>query len=83
MVRMRAEAAAKDPATGRALPPGVSCRGEMQYRARKLVDGQRVTKTFETARLAREWLEAKAVDVRRGTHVDTRSLDQWTISSLV
>ncbi len=31
-------------------------------------------KTFETARLAREWLEGTAVKVREGTFVDRRSL---------
>jgi hypothetical protein len=38
-----------DPATGKPLPNGVIYRGPLQYRARKLVNGHRVTKTFTKA----------------------------------
>lgn len=72
-----------DPATGRPLPLGVACRGASQYRARKLVDGTRVTRTFDTSRLAREWLEETSVRVREGAFVDRRSLDQTTLAELV
>jgi hypothetical protein len=41
-----------DPATRKPLPDGVTYRGPGQYRARKLVDGRRFTKTFTTARIA-------------------------------
>ena len=42
---------ALDPATAKSLADGVLCRGPGQYRARKLVNGQRITKTFTTVRL--------------------------------
>lgn len=63
MARIKSAENAKDPATGRPLPDGVSCRGPRQYRARKLVSGQRITRTFDTARLARAWLEETSVKV--------------------
>ncbi|MFT9365681.1 DUF3598 family protein [Gluconobacter cadivus] len=53
MARIKSAENAKDPATGRPLPDGVSCRGPKQYRPRKLVNGQRIIRTFDTARLAR------------------------------
>ena len=83
MARTKAAENAKDPATGRPLPQGMSYRGPMQYRARRLVDGQRVTRTFETARLAREWLEDTAAKVRDGSYVDRRPLDAVTLAQLV
>jgi len=72
-----------DPATGRSLPPGVMCRGPFQYRARKLIDGSRVTKTFETARLAKEWLEETEASIRRSDYVDRRPLDHMIVAELV
>ena len=83
MARTKAAENATDPATGRALPQGVTYRGLHQYRARKLLGGARVTRTFETARLAREWLEEAAAEVRRGEYVDRRGLDQSTLGELV
>ena len=53
----------------------------MQYRARKLVEGSRVTKTFDTARLARERLEETAAEVRRAEFVDRRPLDALKVRS--
>jgi len=35
-----------DSATGKALPEGVTYRGPSQCRARKLVDGRRITEAF-------------------------------------
>lgn len=46
----------KDPATGRSLSPGVEYRGLAEYRARKLIEGKRIRKTFETDKQAKEWL---------------------------
>ena len=83
MARTKAVENAADPATGRPLPSGVAYRGPAQYRARKLVDGSRVTKTFESCRLAREWLEETAVRAREGKYVDRRPLDQSTLAELV
>ena len=59
--RLRNEPAV-DPATGKILPAGVQYRGECQYWARKLVNGKRVAKTFETAKNAGDWI--KTVEVR-------------------
>lgn len=64
MARTKAAASSSDPFTARPLPQGVGYRRPLQYRARKLVDGQRITKTFESSRFAREWLEETAVRVR-------------------
>ena len=72
-----------DPATGRPLPAGVSCRGPGQYRARRLIDGSRVTRTFDTARQAREWLEDTGARVRAGEYRDLRPLDQLLVQELV
>lgn len=74
---------AKDPATGRPLPDGVSCRGPRQYRTRKLVNGQQITRTFGTARLARAWLEETSVKVREGRHIDVRALDGLVLRTLI
>lgn len=38
--------------------------------ARKLVNGQRIIKTFNTARLARAWLEETSVKVRERRHIN-------------
>ena len=83
MGRARKVGNATDPATGRPMPAGVTFRGPLQYRCRKMVDGARVTRTFETARLAREWLEATAVAEREGTFVDRTELSRWTVRELV
>ena len=72
-----------DPATGRPLPQGVQYRGPLQYRSRKLVDGSRITKTFISSRLAREWLDETAVKVREREFVDRRVLTKSTLSELV
>jgi len=42
MARIKSAENANGPATERPLPDGVSCLGPKQYRARKLVDGQRL-----------------------------------------
>ncbi|WP_237468744.1 hypothetical protein [Gluconobacter sphaericus] len=83
MARIKSAENAKDPATGRPLPDGVSCRGPRQYRARKLVSGQRITRTFDTARLARAWLEETSVKVREGRHIDVRALDGLVLRTLI
>ena len=83
MARTKDAANAVDPATGRPLPQGVAYRGLHQYRARKLADDARVTRTFETARLAREWLEETSAAVRAGDFVDRRELVQSTLKELV
>ena len=57
MARTRSPENVKDPATGRSLTPGVEYRGPGQYRARKMIDGKRVKKTFESDKLAKDWLE--------------------------
>ena len=49
MGRTRTSEHVLDPATSRPLPAGVSFRGELQYQARKPVDGKRIRKTFESA----------------------------------
>ncbi|MBS1102123.1 site-specific integrase [Gluconobacter sp. Dm-62] len=83
MARIKSAENAKDPATGRPLPDGVSCRGPRQYRARKLVNGQRIIRTFDTARLARAWLEETSVKVREGRHIDVRALDGLMLRALI
>lgn len=72
-----------DPATGKPLPAGVIYRGELQYRARKMVAGARITKTFDTPKLARQWLEETAAAARAGTHVDSRPTERMTVRNLV
>jgi integrase len=83
MARLRAAENAKDPATGRPLSPGVNFTGPGQYRARKLVDGVRVMKTFESDKLAREWREETEAKIREGSFVDRSSLDKMTLVTLV
>jgi hypothetical protein len=51
------------------LSDGVQYRDPKQYRARKLLHGKRITKTFDTARQAADWRAAVAVDRRRGVFV--------------
>ncbi|WP_254454890.1 hypothetical protein [Acetobacter estunensis] len=75
MARTKSAENVNDPATGRPRPDGVSCRGPKQYRARKLVNGQRIVRTFDTARFARAWLEETSVKVREGRNIDVRALD--------
>jgi len=72
-----------DPATGKALPRGVTYRGPRQYQTRKVVDGRRVQQTFSTAALARRWLTETAAKAELGQFQDTRPLDTTTISDLV
>jgi len=69
MGRTRGEPA-HDPATGKALPEGITYRGPAQYRARKLANGRRITQTFTSARLAVRWLMELQVDSERGELVD-------------
>ncbi|NHN86888.1 tyrosine-type recombinase/integrase [Acetobacter musti] len=83
MARTKSAENANDPATGRPLPDGVSCRGPKQYRARKLVNGQRIVRTFDTARLARAWLEETSVKVREGRNIDVRTLDGIVLRALI
>ena len=83
MGRVRSAENAKDPATGRPLSVGVGYRGPGQYRGRKLIDGKSTTKTFETDKLARQWLEETAAKVRAGEFVDRSSLDKSTLAELV
>jgi hypothetical protein len=55
MARIKSAENAKDPATGRPLPDGVSCRGPKQYRARKLVNGQRIIRTWRVRKTPWFW----------------------------
>ena len=82
MVRMR-DTAVVDPATGKLLADGVSYRGPAQYRARKLVDGHRITKTFTKAALAGRWLEEAMVDRRRGVFVDRSRAKRTTRADVI
>ena len=72
-----------DPATGRPLPAGVTYRGPAQYRVRKMVNGKRLTETFETAKLAAARLQAVEVDLRRDEFVDRSMLDRITLRETV
>jgi integrase len=83
MARTKSTENSLDPATGRPLPKGVAYRGPLQYRARKLVDGARITRTFDSARLAREWLEETSAKAREGSFVDRRVLDKSTLGELI
>ena len=74
---------ATDPSTGKLLPDGVQYRGPRQYRARKLVNGKRVAKTFDTAKKADQWLKAVEVDTRRGVFVDTSIADKHKLGSVL
>ena len=83
MARHKDEENSIDPAFGKPLPQGVQYRGPLQYRARKLVEGVRQTKTFDSARMAKQWLEDTSVAVRAGSYVNTRPLDKITLAQLV
>ena len=72
-----------DPATGRRLPDGVQYRGPKQYRARKLLHGKRITKTFDSARQAADWLVAVEVDRRRGVFVDLSEAEKKTLGDVL
>jgi integrase len=72
-----------DPATGRQLPDGIQYRGPKQYRARKLLQGKRVTRTFDTARQAADWLAAVEVDRRRGVFVDLSEAEKKTLGDVL
>ena len=82
MARTRTTAAA-DPATGKPLPDGVTYRGPSQYRARKLVEGVRVTKTFPKAALAARWLSEIEVDRQRGVFVDRTEAERNTLADII
>ncbi len=72
-----------DPATEKPLPDGVVCRGPSQYRARKLVNGRRVTQTFTTALKASKWLAAVETDVARGQFVDQTEAQRRTLAQVI
>jgi len=72
-----------DPATGKALPDGVSYRGPGQYLARKLVNDRRVVKTLESAKKASDWIKAVEVDSKRGVFVDTTEAQRVKLGSLL
>jgi integrase len=72
-----------DPSTGRPLPDGVTFRGQFQYRARKLVNSQRVTKTFTSPRLASRWLSEIEVDRNRGVFVDRSEAERKTLGDII
>jgi integrase len=72
-----------DPATGKPVPEGVAYRGPAQYRARKLVDGQRFTKTFATARSAARWLAEVQVDRDRGLFVDRSEAERHPLKRII
>lgn len=72
-----------DPATGKPLPNGVSYRGQFQYRARKLVGGRRITKTFTKVALAVRWLSEVEVDRQRGVFVDRTEAERKTLGDVI
>ena len=72
-----------DPATGRPLPDGISLRGPGQYQARKLVNGQRVTKTFTSAKLASRWLSEIEVDRNRGVFMDRSEAERNSLLDII
>jgi integrase len=74
---------ALDPATSKPLPDAVAYRGPRQYRARKLVNGHRVTKTFTTARFAERWLTEIQVDRERGLFVDRSEAERHTLGQII
>ncbi|MGE3335408.1 MAG: site-specific integrase [Rhodospirillaceae bacterium] len=82
MARTRKQPAI-DPATGKTLPDGVTCRGPKQYRARKLVKSVRTTKTFESAALAAKWLAAIETDVARGQYLDQTQAQRQTLGAII
>jgi integrase len=72
-----------DPATDKPLPAGVVCRGLSQYRARKLVNGRRVTQTFTSAVKAAKWLAAVETDAARGQFVDITEAQRRTLGQIM
>ncbi len=72
-----------DPATGKALPDGVTYRGPGQYLARKLVNDRRVVKTLATAKKAGDWIKSVEVDSKRGVFVDTTEAQRVKLGSLL
>jgi integrase len=74
---------ALDPSTGKPLPDGVGFRGPGQYRARKLVAGRRVAKTFTAARFAARWLAEVQVDSERGQFVDRSEAERHTLGQII
>ncbi|MFT8720691.1 site-specific integrase [Acetobacter sp.] len=73
----------RDPATGRPLQRGIYYRGPRQYQARKQIDGKRVIKTFESAAIAKRWINEKSAEAELGLFRDTSPLDKHTVESLV
>ncbi|MCX2563696.1 tyrosine-type recombinase/integrase [Acetobacter thailandicus] len=73
----------RDPATGRTLPKGIYYRAPKQYQARKQIDGKRVIKTFESAAIAKRWINEKSAEAELGLFRDTSPLDKHTVESLV
>ncbi|MBB6255430.1 site-specific integrase [Nitrospirillum iridis] len=82
MGRPRSDIAA-DPVTGKPLASGVSYRGPGQYRARKMVDGRHITKTFPKAALAARWLAEVEVDHRRGVFLDRSEAERLTLGDVI
>jgi hypothetical protein len=72
-----------DPAAGKPLPDGVTYRGPSQYRARKLVDGRRITKTFTRAALTVRWLGEIDIDRHRGVFVDRTEAERKTLGDII
>jgi hypothetical protein len=72
-----------DPSTGKLLPDGVWYRGPDQYLARKLVNGKRVAKTFDTAKRAESWLKHVEVDKDRGVFLDTTTAQKFTLGNVL
>ncbi len=72
-----------DPEAGKQLPAGVTYRGPLQYRARKLADGKRITRTFESAKQAAHWLADIETDQRRGVYVDRQEAERQKLGDIV
>jgi integrase len=72
-----------DPVTGRPLPDGINIRGTGQYRARKLVNGKRATKTFTSAKLASRWLSEIEVDRNRGVFLDRSEAERNSLLDII
>jgi integrase len=82
MARKRS-APALDPTTGKPLPDGITYRGPGQYRARKLIKGQRITKTFTTVRFALRWLTELEVDSERGQFLDRSEAERQSLAQII
>ena len=67
----------------RPLPNGITIRGPGQYRARKLVNGQRITKTFTSAKLASRWLSEIEVDRSRGVFLDRSEAERKSLGDII